>query len=280
MSSLESTRSIESHSRVVTLRRRLAALASIVALSPAAAMGQRVATAHVQSPHFDVYAAAGTPGAQEIQTVSRSREQALSAVARLLDEPRPRGIRLTLFADEAAKKAATGHAGLGWAEGKTIEEVYNDHTRLDPYHELVHIVGASLGHPPAFLDEGLAVYISARLGGDALALLGHPGAGAKSVACELSKAGQTMPLERLFDLTEIGSRESDAPVAYPQSAAVVQFLVETRGLPRVRRAYQTLRASTDASVRAANRKAFRRIFDSSLADTEAAWGRWVCGGAV
>jgi hypothetical protein len=231
---------------------------------------------HTRTRHFDVYATPGSVAAADLKAIAHSREAALAAVARLFDVPSPEGIRLTLFPDEATKKAATGHAGLGWAEGKAIEEVYNLKTKLDPYHELAHIVGASLGRPPAMIDEGFAVYVSERLGADALALLGHPNTPISTVGCMLVSQGQALPLERLFDLTELGSVTSNGPISYPQSASIVKYLVDTHGLEHFRLAYRRLRSSTLPDIRSANRAAFARLYGTSLPDVEAAWRRSVC----
>jgi hypothetical protein len=48
-------------------------------------------------------------------------------------------IRLFFFPDEQMK-GETGHQGTGWAFGNNIIEVYNEKTKLDPYHETAHIL--------------------------------------------------------------------------------------------------------------------------------------------
>ena len=53
---------------------------------------------------------------------------------------------------------------MGWAFGDNIVEVYNDESKLDPYHEIVHIIARHLyGYTVAALNEGLAVYLSVLL---------------------------------------------------------------------------------------------------------------------
>jgi hypothetical protein len=231
---------------------------------------------HLHTRHFDLYAATGSPAETDLETIARSREEALSAVARLFETSPPKGIRLTFYRDEATKKAATGHAGLGWAEGKVIEEVYSSEIHLDPYHELAHIVGASVGHPPALIDEGFAVYISEHLGADALALLGHPNTPINVVGCKLISDQLNLPLEQLFDFTELGSPESKGPISYPQSASVIKYLVDTYGLRCLLLAYRTLRGSHEPSVRSSNRLEFSRIYGQSVPAIEDAWMHTTC----
>ncbi len=250
---------------------------AFAAAGPSASVIPPPPAVHVHTRHFDVYATAGSPAAADLEAIARSREEALEAIARLFDAPPPQGIRLTLFPDERTKKNATGHSGLGWAEGKVMEEVYNRDVRLDPYHELVHVVGAPVGHPPAFLDEGFAVYVAERLGADALALLGFPGTTIRAAGCQLVSQRQALPLEQLFDFTELGSPESQGPISYPQSASVVKYLIDTYGLPPFRLAYRRLRGSSLPEVRSANRSDFTRLYGKSPAQIESDWIGSVCG---
>ena len=174
-----------------------------------------------------------------LRDLSRSqrpgKSSALIEIAGLLDVAPPARVTLIFYRDEETKKQDTGHAGLGWAEGNTIIEVLNDDTQLDPFHELVHVVGAALGHPPALWDEGFAVYASERLGADALGPSGQPGISVRTAGCNLVRTNQALPLAQLFDFTELGSRETRGPISHPQSGSFVQYLIETYGLPRFRK---------------------------------------------
>ena len=78
-----------------------------------------------------------------------------------------------MFPDAKSKKEETGNPGDGWAFSNNIVEVYNEKTKLDPFHELAHIISGEVGNPPAMLDEGFAIYVSEKLGTDALKYL-HP----------------------------------------------------------------------------------------------------------
>jgi len=233
----------------------------------------------LRSAHFTVAAPPGTYAASRLADIAAAREAALTSLARLFGVDPPDDIRLTLYPDEASKRAATGHSGLGWAEGRSVVEVYNDSIRLDPYHELAHIVGALVGRPPALLDEGFAVYLSERLGADALALLGQPGVRLREAGCRLVASDEALPLETLVDFASLGAPEARGPISYPQSASFVEHLVEVHGLEKLLLAYGRLKSPDGPAARRENREELARIYGRSLAQLEADWRRDVCGDA-
>lgn len=231
---------------------------------------------HLRSDHFDASAAQGSAAARELQTIVNGREKAFAEIADLFDVHPDIEITLLFFPDQESKKRATGHSGLGWAEGTSIVEVYNDTIKLDPYHELVHIIGGVIGRPPAFLDEGAAVYFSERLGADALKLLGRPGTSIDEAACRIISSGTAVPLDSLFDFTELGSAKSRGPVSYPQSASIVKFLVERYGMKRFRRAYRELHNPIESSLRMDNRSVFKSIYGKTAGEIESEWRLQLC----
>ncbi|NIM49875.1 MAG: hypothetical protein GTO22_11625 [Gemmatimonadales bacterium] len=224
-----------------------------------------------QTHHYDIHYLQGSLAAAEIQAIVTQRESAYRGIADLLGASYEGRIRLFFFPDEDTKRKETGHTGSGWAFSNFIIEVYNERTKLDPYHELVHILAGELGNPPALFGEGLAVYVSERLGADALRFLGHPGRKVDDVAGTYHRQGELIPLEELFAFTEIGSPESRPPIAYPQAASVVKFLVETYGIEAFRRAYGKLRSSSQSETIENNRRAFREVFGRPLPEVERAW---------
>ena len=227
--------------------------------------------AQKRTAHLTLFALRGTPGANDLERIGTEREAAVEKLTSFLGVDAPGGIRIVLYPDSATKTTDTRHSGSGWASGKTIVEIYNASTRVDPYHELTHIVSGQLGGPPALFDEGLATYASERFGDDALRLLGWPGKPVDRVACELAHSNELIPVSELFDFTDIGSAESRPRVAYPEAASIVKFLVEHYGVARFRDAFRTLMSSDEQDDRARNRVAFARIFGASLGDVERTW---------
>jgi len=182
-----------------------------------------------------------------------------------------RPIRIFFFPDEASKKNATGHSGTGWAFDNNIVEVYNEKSKMDPYHELTHIIAGQLGDPPAALNEGLAVYMSESLGADALKELGSPGKTVDEATAAGRNQGQFIPLETLLTFTDIGSEESSPQVSYPEAASLVKFLINTYGLEKFRLAYSSLKNADDPQGVDSNRHTFKRVYGASPQEIERAW---------
>ena len=129
----------------------------------------------LESAHFLIYCFPDSLAARDIGHIAQQRDRGFEKIADLLGVRTDSKIRLFLFPDEQSKKAETGHQGAGWAFGNSVVEVYNEKTKLDPYHETAHILASQLGSPAALFSEGFAAYVSELLGADALKELGSPG---------------------------------------------------------------------------------------------------------
>jgi hypothetical protein len=224
-----------------------------------------------ETAHFEIYTREDRAADRDIEDIARTREKGFEEIAGILQVKFPRKIRLFLFPDAETKLKETGHTGAGWAFANNIVEIYNDQVRLDPYHEVVHILADGLGDPPAMFSEGLAVYLSERLGGDALKFLGNPGETVDDVARGLIRADEAMPWGRLLTYTEIGSEESRPKIAYAESASIVKFLIEKEGLAKFREAYASLKNDSDPETVARNCGLLERIYGRSLEDIERDW---------
>ena len=223
------------------------------------------------TPHLTLYAVANSPAARDLGAIATERERGLDTISALLGtRPRQR-IRMVFYPDSATKARATGHIGMGLAFDRNIVEIYTETERLDPFHELTHIIAAGLGNPPAAFDEGLATYVTERLGGDALLHLGNPGKGIRATTCGYLRGGRTFSLDSLLRMSEFGSDAAAAEVAYPQAATFVEFLIDRYGADRLRQAYATLVATDQATQRALNAATVEKIFGTSLQQLERAW---------
>jgi hypothetical protein len=231
-----------------------------------AAIDPRRNTDHLRTKHLDVYAFRGSFAARDMPRIGRERERAISQIETLLATRFTGRVTLVFYPDSATKRNETGHIGMGYASNDLIVEIYNERQRLDPFHELVHIIAGQVGDPPALFDEGFAVYATELLGADALEHLGHAGRTVDQAACHLKRAGKRVPLDSLIQLTEFGSPAAPGDITYPQGASVVKYLIETYGLERFREAYRTLRRAGPNE-----RETFTRIFGSNPATLEKAW---------
>lgn len=230
---------------------------------------------HMEEGPLELWVWRGSRAETDAQEILTTRLDAMRRIARWLQVPAPDHVRLVLYPDAETKTRQTRHHGTAYAYGTTLVEIYNDSVRMDPFHELAHIVAGALGSPPALLNEGFAVYAAQRLGADALAFLGAPGESVDQRACSFS-AAQRVPLPELLGYTEIGSDESRPLISYPQSASIVKYLVETHGMTQFREAFRTMEATDDPAGRRANLGRFEELYGPA-GQVEAAWLHTACG---
>jgi hypothetical protein len=221
--------------------------------------------------HFDVYFFPDSTAARQSKRIAQEKEKGYREICRFLGTDPNLRIKLVLFEDKATKHWETGHQGMGWAYGNTIVEVYNDKESLDPFHETVHILMHRFGRPPALFSEGFAVYMSQRLGAPALEDLGGGQATIEDRARALKAEGDWIELAELMAYTEIGSAQSRPPVAYPEAASFVKFLMDMYGKDKFLQAYQTLKNSNDGSVQARNAAELAAIYGHSVSQLGEAW---------
>jgi len=224
-----------------------------------------------RTDHFDLYYEKGSTAAREAERIASERESGYKAIRDLFAITGDIRIRLVFFEDQATKYRETGHQGAGWAYDNTVVEVFNSAQRLDPFHEVCHILTGNLGDPPALFSEGVAVYVSERLGAPALKELGGGALRVNDRVREIRSQGQSMTLDRVIRFTEIGSEESKGSVSYAEAASFVKFLLEEFGREKFLAVYKALKNSDDATVQEKNLSALRAIYGMSLSDLEARW---------
>jgi hypothetical protein len=224
-----------------------------------------------ETEHFEIYYYKGSLAEREINEIVRGRESAFREISDLLGIKYDRKIRLVFYPDAETKKKEIGHIGDGYAFSNNIVEVYNEKTKLDPFHELAHILAGKLGDPPAMFNEGFAVYVSEKLGSDALRYLGSPGKTIDVVTGVHYREGKLFKLEELLRFTEIGSEESKPEISYPEAASVVKYLVETYGLQKFRQLYQQAKNSSRAAEGLKNKEILKEIYGKPLSEIEQEW---------
>lgn len=225
-----------------------------------------------KTKHFEIYFESGSTAAREIETIAAMREKGYVEIAELIGFNKDEVVRVFLFEDQQSKWLATGHQGLGWAVGKTLVEIYSDDTKLDPYHELTHILMRHYGSPPAAFNEGFAVYVAERLGAKALKYLS--GKGDETLdqrARQLLEEDDWIPLSDLLSYTEIGSKESRPRVAYPLAGSLVKYLIDQYGMEVFLDAYRILQCSANEAVGRENQERLSAICGRDLTAIENSW---------
>jgi hypothetical protein len=227
--------------------------------------------------HFDFYYYRSSTARNEIDAICAQKEKGFQEICQFLGKNSGVQITFVFFEDEKTKIQETGHQGKGWAYGSTIVEVYNRQTKLDPYHEISHILMQSYGNPPALFNEGFAVYISEHLGAAALADLGGEKLLVNQRTNDLKNKGEWIPLSQLITYSEIGSTESKPEIAYPLAGSFVKFLIDTYGKDNFLKAYGQLKNSDKTDVQQQNIKPLEQTYGKTLDQLEQEWGN-VLGG--
>lgn len=225
----------------------------------------------LETEHFLIYCYPGSTAAQDAQRIVQQREHAIAQIGSFLSVQMPGRIRLVFFETRDVKLLETGHQGMGWAEGRTVVEVYNRNEQLDPFHEMTHILASALGHPPALFREGLAVYMSERLGAAALEDLGGGVQTIDQRARELHENGTWIDLQELITYSEIGSQDSRPLIAYAEAASFVKFLIETHGREQFLETYTRLKNANNKDICQQNLQFLTDRYGVSLEGLQRQW---------
>ncbi|MGC9999002.1 MAG: hypothetical protein ABSE21_02790 [Bryobacteraceae bacterium] len=216
-----------------------------------------------ETRQFSIYYFPDSLAARDIDRIAVQRDAGFEKVSEVLRVHSDLRIRLFLFPDAESKTKDTGHQGAGWAFGNNVVEIYNDSTRLNPYHETAHILATAIGDPAAVFNEGFATYVSELLGSDALADLGSPGLPCGAAVLAHRKAGKYIPLTKLLTFDDIGPEASQPTISYAEACSLVGYLTGKYGLDKFRQAY--------SSVGPGAAEQMQKIYGVSLAEIERGW---------
>ncbi len=189
----------------------------------------------------DLWYQPGSPAERDLELLAAAVADTLESLESLLSTRVEDRITVLLFADWRSKMVCTGSVGWGSASGTHTAMVYEGgglESSATFAHEVCHLVAGTVGSPPACFSEGLG-----RLVGDTLGDLAQVDSG--SLAADVMTAafleeGKLWSLPELLKLTDIGSRESRSPVAYPEAASFCAYLIRKVGFDGFRTLYATL----------------------------------------
>ncbi len=227
------------------------------------------------SDQMDVYVHKESVANKVIGQIIARRESALDTLSVLLDVSMQDRLRLVFYPDCPTKTFDTGHTGMGFAFRNNVVEIYNEQEQLADYHEIAHVLIRLIGNPPAMFNEGFATYADEMMGAAAISSFGYGSMLIDEAARTLVEEDRLIPVEELFAYTEIGSPESNPPVAYVQSASFTKYLVEHFGYNAFRKILAELENSQSEEVIAHNKARFTEIIGIDLARLYALWKRSV-----
>lgn len=219
--------------------------------------------------HFNVYYFPNSTAEKEIELFCTQREDAYKKIAEFMQFNKNIEIDIYLYEDSETKTAETGHTGAGWAYGSVIIEVYNAQQKVNPIHELVHIIaGVQHGYSVSAFSEGLAVYLCNLLNDNSMDDVVN---GRYS-----DKVKQFYLDTQLFSLADlmtfqIGSVVSRPRISYPQAAAFVEYSISILGIKRFFELYSALKNDYTADGIEANILELEMAYGKKISDIEKCW---------
>ena len=179
----------------------------------------------------------------------------------------PPTITYNKYRDRAQMGALTGHGNTnGYAElpQNTLHTIWPTDN-----HEVVHVYVGPWGFPVALFVEGMAVaHQTNPAAGDFVPKWG--GTPIHSAARQFRASGQLIPIASLAETAAFRARND--LITYPESGSFVRFLIDTEGVPAMRRLFGAM--ANDAPL-ATVRSAFLNVYGFTLDEAEARWLRFL-----
>jgi hypothetical protein len=225
----------------------------------------------ISSQHFKLFTFEGHLSKKTRLDLLYKRESAYQEISDFFEIEPTVSINIFLFQNEEIKYNLTGHRGLGWGFDNNIVEVFNDSVRIDPYHELAHVIGYTLCHPPALIDEGTAVYLSQQFGDKAFSrLIGYPTKSINEILLIFSKKDCLKSISTLLSYDEFGSSKN-ATLDYCQAASFVEILIREFGKQKFLELFKSLSStkSTEAEL------IFEKIYNLNMNQIENKWRKQI-----
>jgi hypothetical protein len=185
-------------------------------------------------------------------------EESFRRVSEFLDlEPSqlPAAVDYFKYPSRESKGEWTGDSGNAHRRGDEIHSIW-----ATDRHEIVHVLAARWGDPPALLAEGLAVHLSG----------GWSDSTVRAAAAAALTPTPSVTPSSILDSASFRA-QPDART-YPISGAFVEWLLETRGQPFLREAYETLANRAPASENASR---LRALLGAPLDRVDADFVKWV-----
>jgi len=215
-----------------------------------------------ESEHFIYFYHSGSLAERELPQIIENHEEAYTKISETLRIEQSTKMRCFLFPSMREKTFYTYHVGAGFASGQTIIEVYNNEIKVDPFHELTHVLAGRINQSlPALFDEGLAVYMQKGSVWN--------GKHVDQWVKEYLNEGKLIPIKDLLSFPEIGSIESKPSIAYPEAGSFVKHLIDSYGIEKFRQVLHKIQKGKDKLQD--NKRLLNEIIGKELSEIERDW---------
>ena len=219
-----------------------------------------------ESESFIFYYFPGSDAEKDMVRIRPQREKILERLQKEFQVKLSGKSIFFFYPDAETARKLTGHKADGWAYGRTIVEVYGERRRIDPYHELVHLVAGQIGSPPVLFAEGLATSREKSFDN-----AGKYRASVEDWCRAFLRENALIPLLDLMEYTSFGEDITRPRIAYPEAACFTNYLHDRYGWEKFLSAYAEMENDPGGEALANNLARFEKIFGVSLRAAESDW---------
>jgi len=219
-----------------------------------------------ESESFIFYYFPGSDAEKDMERIRPQREKILERLQKEFQVTLSGKSIVFFYPDAETARKLTGNKADGWAYGRTIVEVYGTRRRIDPYHELVHLVAGQIGSPPVLFAEGLATSREKSFDN-----AGKYRASVEDWCRAFLRESALIPLSDLMEYTSFGEDITRPRIAYPEAACFTNYLQDRYGWEKLRTAYTEMENDPGPEALARNLSRFEAIYGISLRSAESEW---------
>ncbi len=209
----------------------------------------------LQTEHYTFHYRSGSVAEEDIHFIAEYQELSYAKIVETLQVSFDGHIHYYFYTSEWDKLFSTGDKGGGLSNTlkNEIHAIYNENRKVIGCHEDTHIIAyRTLGNPPFFLQEGLAVFMMESWFQRPVHEWGR----------EFLDKGKLIPVKSL--LISINFEKYDSKITYPQSGSFVKYLVDVYGIEK----FKTLFSQ---AVNENIEFLFKEIYRKSVDDLEREW---------
>lgn len=208
-----------------------------------------------ETEHYVFHYRPGSRAEKDIQFIAELQELSYTKVTEILEVDFDSKIHYYFYSSRWDKMYSTGDRGGGFANPLVCEihAVYAEDRKVVGCHEDTHVIAYwTLGNPPPFLQEGLAVFMMELWWGRPL----------HEWSREFLEEDALIPIKSLLISTNFW--KYDDKITYPESGSFTKFLIEKYGIDKFELVYCQ---ANDENIQVV----FENIYGKSIDELEEEW---------
>ncbi|KYK31747.1 MAG: hypothetical protein AYK19_16400 [Theionarchaea archaeon DG-70-1] len=209
----------------------------------------------VKTEHYVFHYRPGSLAEKEIDYIAELQELSYTKIVGIMDVEFDEPIHYYLYSSRWDILYSTGDRGAGLANPLTheVHALYMEGWKAVGPHEDTHVIAYwSLGNPPPFLQEGLAVFMMGTWWGRPLHEWGR----------EFLEEEKLIPVKPL--LISVSFQKYDTRITYPQSGSFTKYVIDVYGIEKFKEVYSQ---AHDENIKVL----FEDVYGKSIDELEEEW---------